>query len=77
MARADQVADLVGDGVARGGALVVHDRERVLGIGIDAGCQAAPLGIVDDQDRHVGAMLVAQPWISSMTPSPLSAKRHT
>ena len=60
MAGADEVADLVGDGVARGGALVVHHGEGLLGIGIHARCQAATFRIVDNQDGHVGAMLVAQ-----------------
>ena len=60
MARTDEVADLVGDGVAGGGTLVVHDGEGFLGIGIDTRGQATTLGIVDNQDGHVGAMLVAQ-----------------
>src|SRR5215471_4495851 len=43
-----EVADLVGERVAGGCALVVHDSESFVRVGEYPRCQSAPLGIVDD-----------------------------
>ncbi len=60
MAGADEVADLVRQRVGRGGAFVMHHGEGLVGVGVHARGQPAALGIVDDEHRHVGPVLVAQ-----------------
>ena len=60
VAGADEVADLMGDGIGQGGAIVMHDGKRLLGLGEDARGKAATLGVVDDEHGNVGAVFVAQ-----------------
>ena len=60
VAGADEVTNLVRNGITGGRALVVHDSKRFIGIRKHPRCQSAPLGIVDDEHRHVGAIFVTQ-----------------
>src|SRR5262249_1175998 len=49
MARANDVANLVRQAIRQGGAIVMHDSERVLCVGVHAGSQTATVWIINDQ----------------------------
>lgn len=66
VAGAYEMADLVGERVGGGRALVMHDGESFVRVGEYPRCQSAPLGIVDDEHCDIGLYLSRSPWISSM-----------
>src|SRR5215471_21744270 len=60
MTGTDQMPDLVCNRVGHCRAFMMHDSKGLLRIGVHACGQAAALRIIDDQYRHIGAILVAQ-----------------
>src|SRR5262245_37193031 len=59
VAGAYEMADLVGERVGGGRALVMHDGESFVRVGEYPRRQSAPLGIVDDEHCDIGLVLVS------------------
>jgi hypothetical protein len=60
VARADEMPDLVGNRVVRNGALVMDHGECFISIGADPGGEPAAFGVVNDQDRNIRSVGLAQ-----------------